>query len=267
MIQRRFLVCALVLIALLTSNVQAAQLRVAVASNFLFPVKNLAHMFEAQSGHSLRISAGSTGKLYAQIVNGAPFDVFLAANSREPRRLETAGMIVPGSRFTYALGCLALWGPQMAAAGEGLEAVLGSAQLQRLAVANPVTAPYGAAAIEVLEKLDLHDALKERIIRGENVSQAYQYVASGAAQLGFVALSQIKSRPKAAITGSADRYWLVEPALYAPIQQQVVILKRAEGNVAAHQFLDFLKSPAGRSAIEASGYGVEQDVATGVVKP
>lgn len=236
---------------------QATQVRVAVASNFLMPVQALASFFEQQTGHKVTISSGSTGKLYAQIVNGAPFDIFLAANSREPERLESTGRTIVESRFTYALGRLALWGPQIQGNNKDLKDILNDTTIQRLTIANPATAPYGAAAVEVLKKLGLYNELKQKIIRGENVSQTYQYVASGAAQLGFVALSQLKASQQTTSDNDQDHFWVVDPTLYSPIQQQAVLLKRGGENTAARQFLDFLKSPEVHNAIATYGYGGE----------
>lgn len=246
-----FIICAFVS-TYASVYAHAGEATLAVASNFLEPVQSLAQTFEQQTGHKLRISAGSTGKLYAQIVHGAPFDMFLAANSREPQRLEAAGKTIAGSRFTYALGRLALWAPSLYTDGMSLEQALRDTQVQRVSMANPKTAPYGAAAMEALEKLHLLSSLKGKIIRGENVSQAYQYVASGAAQVGFVALSQMKSSKAPA----EPSYWLVPHELYSPIEQQAVLLLDAKDNAAAQEFYAFLKSPQARSAIEGFGYGV-----------
>ena len=249
------------MIAVSSSGVSYAdQLHIAVASNFLLPLRSMSVGFEKQTGNTLHISSGSTGKLYAQIINGAPFDVFLAANSREPKRLEEAGMVVKGSRFTYALGQLALWGPSYNANNIDFEAALTLPTVQRISVANPQTAPYGAAAIETLKKLGIYDSLKAKIINGENVSQSYQYVASGAAQLGFVAFSQIKAQIKAQKKTGNDagkHYWLVDKSVYPPIRQQAVLVKGSENNKAAQQFIAYLKSPQGRAAIKAFGYSLE----------
>jgi molybdate transport system substrate-binding protein len=245
------------LITLTLSGISyAGQVRVAVASNFLLPLRSMMGDFEKQTGNIVHISSGSTGKLYAQIINGAPFDVFLAANSREPQRLEEAGMVVKGSRFTYALGQLALWGPGLNASTIDFEAALTLPTVQRISVANPQTAPYGAAAIETLKKLGIYDSLKAKIINGENVSQSYQYVASGATQLGFVALSQIKARTDSE-ADAAKHYWVVDKSVYSPIRQQAVLVKGAENNKAAKQFIAYLKSPQGRAAIKSFGYSIE----------
>lgn len=256
----RWLLVGCVIIAGLSGVSYAGQLRVAVASNFLLPLRSMMVDFEKQTGNILHISSGSTGKLYAQIVNGAPFDVFLAANSREPQRLEEAGMVAKGSRFTYALGQLALWGPHLDVDSNDLKEILISPKVQRLSLANPQTAPYGAAAIETLKKLGVYGTMKAKIINGENVSQAYQYVATGAAQLGFVALSQIKAQAKSKTDTGNDagqHYWVVDKSLYSPIQQQAVLIKSSEKNSAAQQFIAYLKSPRGRDAIKAFGYSIE----------
>ena len=232
----------------------AREVRLAVASNFLGPVYEIAATCEAESSHKVIISSGSTGKLYAQIVNGAPYDLFLAANSREPERLEEEGQIQPDTRYTYALGVLALWVP----GGESHDitdarGAFAAMDGQRVAIANPRTAPYGAAAAAVLEDWDQWVALKGRLIRGENISQAYQFVASGNAGSGFVALSQLldPKRPP------AGRYWRIDDSLYPPIRQQVVLLKRAAGNPAAEAFWRYLKSPLARERIAAFGYGLD----------
>ena len=245
------LICFLLFVCL-SETAAAARVRVAVASNFLSPLQSMAKSFEKETGHSLRISAGSTGKLYSQIVNGAPFDVFLAANSTEPSRLESSGNSVKGSRFTYGLGQLVLWAPQSENNDKSIQEILDSDGLSRLSVANPLTAPYGAAAVETLYKLGVYQSLEKKIIRGENVSQAYQFVASGAAQYGFIAQSQLRVEER----NNSKGYWLVDRSLYTPITQQAVLLKRGENNLAARQFLEFLQSNTGRTAIESFGYAL-----------
>lgn len=239
--------------AILPLRTSAAEVRVAVASNFLLPLKALAQEFEKINHDTLRISAGSTGKLYAQIVNGAPFDIFLAANEREPSLLEQAGLGVAGSRFTYALGRIVLWAPAMKDDQAGMAAVLKAGDFRRIALANPATAPYGAAALEVLDMLGLKDQLQGKFIQGENISQAYQYVATGAAELGFVALAQLKGQDDFA----RGKHWLVDAALHAPMRQQALLLKNGEYNPAAKRFLQFLQSKEARRAIEQAGYGLE----------
>jgi molybdate transport system substrate-binding protein len=237
---------------LLSSQVQATEIRVAVASNFLQPLQTLARAYEQTSGDKIIISAGSTGKLYAQIINGAPFDIFLAANSSEPEKLEKEGFAVSGSRFTYARGRLVLWNPKGVNPQRTLQAVLQAADFNRLSLANPVTAPYGAAAISVLQKFNLEQSLSGKLLRGENISQAYQYVASGAADLGFIALSQIK-------TGNGEppgAYWLVDESLHAPIVQQAVLIKSSAHPKQAQAFLNYLQGGQGKAMIEKFGYGL-----------
>ncbi len=232
----------------------ADDIRLAVASNFLGPVQAIARAFERDSGHRVRISSGSTGKLYAQIVNGAPYDLFLAANDREPERLDREGRIAPGSRYTYAFGVLVLWAPdalQETPADELAASIVAGGQ--RIAMANPNTAPYGAAAEAVLKAWGQWDALQGRVIRGENVAQAYQFTASGNVGFGFVALSQMLNPNQP----PAGRYWRVDDTLYSPIRQQLVLLKRAADKPAAAAFWQYLKSSATRQQIVAFGYGLE----------
>jgi len=219
-------------------------LRIAVAANFAPTLEQLAEDFRRQRPLAVTLVPGSTGKHYAQIRHGAPFDAFFAADAARPERLEQEGRIVPGSRFTYALGCLALWSPdpdRIDADGR----VLAGDGFRRLAIANPRLAPYGRAAREVLEGLGLWSRLQPRLVRGENIAQAFQYVASGNAELGFVARSQVVDRP-----GSR---WLPAPVSHAPIVQQAVLLRDSE---AGRAFLDFVRSPAARARIRAAGYGL-----------
>jgi molybdate transport system substrate-binding protein len=229
----------------------AAEIHVAVASNFLLPMQAIAARYEQHSGDRLIISAGSTGKLYAQIVNGAPYDVFLAANSREPERLEQQAYAEAHSRFTYARGQLALWDPRGRYAQTTLKDVLMNAPYQRLSLANPLTAPYGAAAMDVLKTFQLDKNDRTKILRGENVSQAFQYLASGAADLGFVALAQIRTLAD----NKLGHVWVVDESMHAPILQQAVLLASSKHRDQARAFLDYLKSDQGRAMIESFGYG------------
>ena len=228
-------------------------IRVAVASNFLVPVKALAQRFSEQSGHKVLISAGSTGKLYAQITNGAPYDVFLAANAREPRKLEMEGKAVHGSRFTYALGRLVLWSRNPAKiTGNGAQ-LLKSGHYHRLAIANPRTAPYGAAAETFVRQLGVPTGPGSDVVRGENIGQAFQYTATGNTELGLVALSQIRDRRFRGV-GS---HWLVPVDRYPAIRQQAVLLQQASHKAAANAFLEFLKGDAAVRLISDFGYGHE----------
>lgn len=215
----------------------AGHASVAVASNFAAPMKQLAADFERQTGHTLTISTGATGKFYAQIRNGAPFDVLLAADDATPARLMREGAAV--ARQTYAIGRLVLWSatPGYVTDGDG---ALRARRFKRLAIANPRLAPYGAAALETLTRLGLADALAPRFVVGENIAQTHQFVASGNAELGFVALSQVTQDGR--LTGGSA--WIVPASLHAPIRQDAVLLKRGADNDAARALFDFLKSPA-----------------------
>jgi molybdate transport system substrate-binding protein len=235
----------------ISSPLAADEVRVAVATNFIEVMEQLGKNFAEQSGHQVRLSSGATGKLYAQIKNGAPFDVFLAADDERPTLLEEEGVAVTGSRFTYALGMLVLWSPDVGLIDEDLQ-VLKRQHFRFLSIANPKTAPYGRAAQQVLETLGHWTAVQPRLVRGENIGQAYQYVYSQNAQLGFVARSQV-FKDGVFADGS---YWSVPEDLHDPIVQQAVLLK--EG-VAARNLLDYIRSPAAAAVIESYGYGVIAD--------
>jgi len=240
------------LLALGVSTAQAEQVTVAVAANFTDTTKAIVPKFEQATGHTARVSYGSTGKLYAQIENGAPFDVFLAADVRRPNLLEKKGTAVEGTRFTYARGRLVLWTPGDKLNGEG-DAVLENGDFGKLAMANPKTAPYGLAAKQVMERLGLFGTLGSKLVRGDSIAQAFQFVATENADLGFVALSQVRALPPAQ-RGSS---WTIPAKLYAPIEQQAVLLEHGADNPAAAAWLDFLQSDSAREIIEGFGYGVE----------
>lgn len=227
----------------------AGDVQVAVAANFAAPMQRIVAAFERDSGHKVLVSTGATGKFYAQIRNGAPFDVFLAADASTPARLEAEGATVAGSRFTYAVGKLVLWSAR-ADYVDGEGAVLRQGGFAHLAIANPKTAPYGAAAMQVLERLGLAEALAAKLVTGESIAQAHQFVASGNAELGFVALSQVMVDGKLG-SGSA---WPVPAELYAPIRQDAVILSRGADNAAARALIDYLRGEAARAIIRAFGY-------------
>jgi molybdate transport system substrate-binding protein len=235
--------------ALSMVSVSAEDLHIAVAANFTKPIKQLKQKFEGNSKHRVIISFGATGQLYAQIKHGAPFELFLAADMKRPKMLVDDGMAVAESLFTYAVGKLVLWNPQTL----DLQAnVLRLGKFNHLAIAHPKMAPYGTAAKQVLEELELWQALQAKIVRGNNVSQAYQFTATGNAELGFIALSQYK-----AIQGnSRGSYWLVPEQMYAPIQQGAVLLKKGQNKPLAKAFLAFLKSPLARQMIQELGYVV-----------
>lgn len=236
----------LILLGLLPFSTSAEELRLAVASNFKSAMEALVRDFEGLGGHELSVSYGSTGKHYAQIVNGAPFDVFLAADAERPRRLENDGYGVAGSRFTYAIGTLVLWSPRKNHFSDGARALL-EGDFRFLAMANPLTAPYGAAAEQTLRRLGVWDELQDCIVRGENIGQAFGYVASGNAELGFVALSQLAG------LGEAERgsTWLVPGSLHDPIEQQAILLA---DRPAAREFFDYLRSESAAAVIRAHGY-------------
>ncbi len=244
-------ILALALLALMSATgARAATIHAAVASNFQRTMKALAALFEARTEHRLAVSYGATGRLYAQIMNGAPHQLFLAADTERPARLERAGRAVPGTRFTYALGRLMLCGSTPVLRTEGLK-ILAEGSFDRLAMANPRLAPYGRAAREVLEHLGLLQTLRSRIVRGENIGQTFHFVHSGAADLGFVALSQVRSLPDAQRPACVP----VAESLHAPIRQQAVLLRASP---AARAFLDFLRSPEARDVIHRNGYGLPE---------
>lgn len=233
------------------SMLSADEVQVAVASNFSKPLETLATAFKAKSGHDLKVSAGATGKLYAQIENGAPFEVFLSADSKTPKKLVDAQLAVANSQFTYALGKLVLWSSSkdtIDAQGE----VLQKNEFKHLAIANPKTAPYGAAALEVLEHLGLMQTLEAKLVQGENISQTYDFVSTGNAELGFVAWSQV-AQGGVLKEGSV---WQVPENLYQPIQQDAVLLTKGKNSTAAQALLDFLKTPAAQKLIADAGYSL-----------
>lgn len=221
----------------------AGEARIAVASNFTNAIKAIAKRFEEQSGDKILLVFGATGRLYAQIMNGAPFDAFFSADTRRPALLEQQGVALPNSRFTYAQGKLVLFSPKM----DANAAVLKKRQYHYLAIANPKLAPYGAAAKQVLEKLGLWNSLQFKIVRGENIGQTYHFVISGNAELGFIALSQIK-QPRLTLSGS---YWQIPANLYQPIKQQAVLISN---NPVAKAFLDFVRSNEAKAIIKGFGY-------------
>ena len=226
----------------------ADELSVAVAANFTAPMKQIAAEFEKDTGHKVIASFGSTGKFYAQIKNGAPFEVLLTADDETPTRLVKENAAVAGSQFTYAIGKLMLWSakPGMVdAAGE----VLKKGGFDHIALADPKLAPYGAAAVETMKALGVYDSLQPKIVTAENIAQAYQFVSSGNSQLGFVALSQVLKDGK--IEGSA---WQVPANLYTPIRQDAVVLDRGRGKPAAEALMKFLKTDKTKAIIKSFGY-------------
>jgi len=226
----------------------AEQVQVAVAANFVPPFKALSVEFEKQSGHTVEVSAGSSGKFYAQIKNGAPFEVFFSADDERPKLLEDEGLGVKGSRFTYAIGRLVLWSQDPAlVTGED---TLKNGKFKHLAIANPKTAPYGIAAMQAMMKLGVWEALQPRIVMGENLGQTSGFLESGNAELGFLALSQVLDEK---LKGKGSR-WEVPESLHEPIKQDAVLLVKGQNNPAAKALMDFMHSPQARAVIERYGY-------------
>ena len=223
---------------------------VAVASNFAATARDISEQFTRESGSRVRITTASTGKLYAQIVNGAPFDVLLAADAERPLHLENSGAGVRGTRFTYALGALVLWSRRVDNCREALRRADGG----HIAIANPETAPYGAAARSFLQQSGLWESIGERLVVGENIAQTLQFVASGNAALGFIASAQLRapSLPPASCS------WPVPENLHAPIEQQAILLRRGSDGEGAKSFLQFLRGEAGRAIILRHGYGLPE---------
>ncbi|WP_322402565.1 molybdate ABC transporter substrate-binding protein [Massilia luteola] len=230
---------------------QADDVQVAVAANFTAPMQKIAAAFEKDTGHKAVLAFGATGKFYAQIVNGAPFEVLLAADDATPAKLEAEHRTVPGTRFTYATGKLVLWSAQDGYVDDKGQ-VLQTGHYAHLAIANPRTAPYGAAAVETLTRLNLYDRVRGKLVQGENIAQTHQFVSTGNAPLGFVALSQVY-RDGRFTSGSG---WIVPANLHAPIRQDVVILARGGANPAARALEDYLKSNKARDIIRSYGYAL-----------
>lgn len=231
----------------------AGETTVAVAANFTDVLTELQPGFQAVTGHDVRLVIGSTGKLYAQIIAGAPFDVLLAADQERPMRLVAADLAVKDSRFTYAVGQLTLWSADPQRIGADGPAALRAADVRHVAMAHPDLAPYGAAARATLQALGVWDDLQNRIVRAENVGQVFAMVASGNAELGFVARSAVRN-PRRDITGS---HWDVPAAFHAPIRQDAVLLRRGSANPAARAFLDTLAGDEARAMIQRFGYRTE----------
>ena len=253
MMKQPSLLFTLVLFALTLGQVSAAQadeVVVAVAANFLAPLQEISAEFTKDTQHTASLTAGSTGKMFAQIQNGAPFEVMVSADRKTPNKLIEAKLAVAASQFTYARGKLVLWSADPAlvdAKGD----VLKTGHFNHLAIANPKTAPYGQAAVELMAKLGLSASLQPKLVQGENIAQTKMFVDSGGAELGFVALSQIMEDGKLR-EGSA---WLVPASLHSPIRQDAIALKGAQGNAAADALLQYLRGDKARAIIRSYGYG------------
>lgn len=248
--------CALVATAVVNlfavANLQAAEAQIAVAANFTAPMKAIIDIFEEDTDHEVKASYGSTGKLYAQIKNGAPFEALLAADQKRPELLEEEGMGVLGSRFTYAIGTLVLWSADADKVEDG-PALLESGDFNKLSIANPKLAPYGEASIETLEALDLKATLEPKFVMGENIAQAYQFVDTGNADIGFVALSQVMQDGE--ITKGSG--WIVPGEMHSPIRQDAVILKSGSDNPAVTELIAYLQGEKAQAIIHDFGYETE----------
>lgn len=247
--------CVVMLVVMLTmpatQSAKAEQITIAVASNFTAAMREIVARFEQQTGHRVKVSYGSSGKLFAQVQHGAPFQAFFSADQAKPIALEKAGLVVPGSRFTYAFGGLVLWSSQPELVDEEAH-VLKQGNFNKLALANPKLAPYGSAAIDVLKKMDLLEVTRGQWVQGENISQTYQFVASGNADLGFVALSQV-TRQGAISEGS---YWVVPAELYHPIRQDAVLLNKGKNSAATQALLRFVQGGIAAGIIKHYGYQI-----------
>ena len=236
-------------LALAATPAHAAEVTVAVAANFAAPLAKIAEGFTAASGHTLKTTAGATGKFYSQILAGAPFQVLIAADDETPKKLIAAGHAVAASNFTYAIGQLVLWSAQPGFVDEQ-GAVLASGKFHKLAIASPKVAPYGRAAMQVIQASGLAATLTPKLVMGESIAQAYQFVVTGNAELGLVALSQVLV-PGKPVPGS---FWRVPATLHEPIRQDAVLLKAGEHSAAAAALLTYLKTAPARAVIQAYGY-------------
>jgi len=244
-----FILC--ILLAAPVPRALADQVQVAVAANFVPAFKDIAAEFEKSSGHTVQTTAGSSGKFYAQIKNGAPFEVFFSADDERPKLLEDEGMAVKGTRFTYAVGRLVLWSPD-AALVTG-EETLKNGKFKHLAIANPKTAPYGVAAMQTLTKLGLWDGLQSKLVMGENLGQTSGFLESGNAEVGFIALSQVLDDK---LKGKGSR-WDVPETLHEPLRQDAVLLAKGEKNAAAVSLMEFMHGPKAKAIVERYGYEVK----------
>ena len=235
----------------ISSLASADQVQVAVAANFTAPAKLIAESFEKDTGHKAMLAFGATGKFYAQIRNGAPFEVLLAADDETPAKLEKENISVTGSRFTYATGRLVLWSAKPGYVDDKGE-ILKKGEFKHVSLANPRLAPYGAAAVEALTALKLLTAIEPKFVQAENIAQAHQFVATGNAELGFVALSQVMRDGKLS-EGSA---WIVPSTLHQPIRQDAVLLDKGRGKAAAEAWLKFLRSDKAKAVIKSFGYEI-----------
>ena len=233
---------------LIAGQALAADIKVAVAANFTDAARELAAAFRKKTGHTVTMSFGSSGNFLSQIEQGAPFEVFLSADAERPTKLEAKGLGIKGTRFVYAYGTLVLWSATPGFVDNN-GAVLARGRFEHLSIADPAAAPYGVAAIETIKALGLYDKLQSKIVKGASIAQAYTFVNSGSAELGFIALSQVYKVPRGSV-------WYVPRQDYTPIDQQAILLKPGENDPAAKAYLDFLKSPEAAKIITSYGYEV-----------
>jgi molybdate transport system substrate-binding protein len=245
---RRFSSLLVVLCLAIAGPAQTAEVKVAVAANFAEPAKAIAARFKALTGHGATLSFGASGQFYAQIANGAPFEVFLSADRERPEKAEAEGLAVAGSRFTYAVGRLVLYS-RTSGLVDGKGAVLKTGRFRKIAIADPRAAPYGLAAVETMKKLGMDAPLRPKLVTATSITHAYQFIDTGAAELGFVALSQV-----AAVKGGSR--WIVPATNHTPIDQQAVLLKTGADSAAAKAFLAYLRSAEARAIIRRYGYEV-----------
>ncbi len=241
---RRYAAAAVTLVVL-APHAWAGSTNIAVAANFTDAAKQIGAAFKAKTGDDAVFSFGASGQLYTQITQDAPFEIMLSADDERPKKAVADGLGTPGSVFTYAIGKLVLWSKQPGFVHG--EATLTAAAFNKLSLCNPVAAPYGAAAVQTMKSLKLYETLEPKFVVGANIAQAYQFVDTGNAEIGFVALSQV-------IDDKAGSRWMVPQTLYAPIRQDAVLLKKGAGNPAATAFMAFLKGPQAKAIIEKDGY-------------
>ncbi|MGH1429397.1 MAG: molybdate ABC transporter substrate-binding protein [Arenicella sp.] len=262
MTQRKIIfIIALFSHAYVSSTVSAGEIHVAVASNFIAPMKTIVEKFEKQSHHHVKVSYGSSGKIYAQILHGAPYHVFFSADKDKPLALEKHNLTAPNSRFTYAYGTLALWShTSNALKNTNGEVLLKNIMFNKLALANPKLAPYGAAAVDVLNNLGIYDDTKPKWVLGENIAQTYQFISTGNADIGFIALSQLALKNRSEHHSELGSFWLVPQALYNPIQQDAVLLKKGKNSEAAKALIRFVKNESTQNIIASYGYKTPRSI-------
>lgn len=243
-----------VALAFSAASAWAEDVQVAVAANFTKPMEKIAADFEKATGNKVMTSFGASGKLVEQMKNGAPFEIFLSADQKNPLKLEEEKLDVPGSRFTYAVGKLVLWSAKPGSVDDKGD-VLKTADFQHIAIADPKTAPYGKAALDTMTKLGLLETLQPKIVQGDSIAQTKEFVSSGNAELGFVALSQV-------IKDSSGSSWTVPQALYEPLYQDAILLKTGENSPAAKALLAYLKSAPAQAVIKAFGYELPEQATT-----